>query len=620
MSSNRSFKNYVAERFSDDLYVAIEDYIEQNIDALDLRLCRVRNARDIGLSDISVKFVSVENLPGMRIEFAVAVEAEIEAHEADYHFDEAECVSEWFMVRCAGDLECSLNDFSILSISVYSGRDKQVNPMSDSLVPIIYSKDLEEAARDFLRRNYPEALVKPTAVEPQRLAENMGLRVELRNITEDCSVFGQIFFQDCKAELYDAEAGAMVTTNVMAKTILVDPDTYFLYNLGKVNNTIVHECVHWDKHRKSFALERLYNDEASLIRCETAGGMAGNTRDATEWMEWQANALAPRIQMPIAMFKAKATEYIRMFRKKLDKHELIDVMEPVIDALATFFCVSRAAAKIRMVEAGYEEAVGTFTYIDGRYVAPHRFKKGALKENQTFSIDARDAGIQSYANDKMAWTRDGSYQYVDAHFVLNHPKYIKQDESGKVMLTDYARNHMEECCIVFDMTVRAGGKKAYHSVCYLNKDKDSNISFAIKYGGGYAYADVEKQRELLKETIEEETKIYRSLPNDFYISLKMVFEWKRVMYSELGERIMVDKQTIGRIVNGKRSLRIETLVLICLGLQLPPNISRHLIRLAPCSLNMADEKHMWYDFALTYLSRQPMEYIRKFLNQYDAAL
>lgn len=63
-------------------------------------------------------------------------------------------------------------------------------------------------------------------------------------------------------------------------------------------------------------------------------------------------------------------------------------MEPVIDALATFFCVSRTAAKIRMIDAGYEEAIGTFTYIDGRYVKPHMFKKGALR-NQTLSISAR---------------------------------------------------------------------------------------------------------------------------------------------------------------------------------------------------------------------------------------
>lgn len=63
----------------------------------------------------------------------------------------------------------------------------------------------------------------------------------------------------------------------------------------------------------------------------------------------------------------------------LGKDDIIDVIEPVIDELAAFFCVSRLAAKIRMVDAGYEEAIGAFIYVDGRYVTPHKFKKNAIQ-------------------------------------------------------------------------------------------------------------------------------------------------------------------------------------------------------------------------------------------------
>ena len=133
------------------------------------------------------------------------------------------------------------------------------------------------------------------AVDPKDLAESMGLKIELKHIAKDCSIFGQIFFQDAEAEFYDKKTDKAYTEKVSAKTIFVDPDTYFLYNLGKVNNTIVHECVHWDQHRKAFELERLYNQDASRIKCRAEGGVEGNSRTATEWMEWQANALAPRI-------------------------------------------------------------------------------------------------------------------------------------------------------------------------------------------------------------------------------------------------------------------------------------------------------------------------------------
>lgn len=40
---------------------------------------------------------------------------------------------------------------------------------------------------------------------------------------------------------------------------------------------------------KVFEFERLYNSEASRIRCQAVGGIKAKSRDATDWMEWQVN-------------------------------------------------------------------------------------------------------------------------------------------------------------------------------------------------------------------------------------------------------------------------------------------------------------------------------------------
>jgi hypothetical protein len=72
--------------------------------------------------------------------------------------------------------------------------------------------------------------------------------------------------------------------------------------------------------------------------------------------------------MPLAMFKKQASSTIRKYRDKLGVFELCEVMPYVIEDLATFFMVSRTAAKLRMIDAGYEEAAGAFIYIDGHYV------------------------------------------------------------------------------------------------------------------------------------------------------------------------------------------------------------------------------------------------------------
>lgn len=70
-------------------------------------------------------------------------------------------------------------------------------------MPYISADEYEEVALDFLRRNYPEALQRPMAIEPDVLAKKMGLDIMVHQITDDFSVFGQIFFCDLDTKLYD---------------------------------------------------------------------------------------------------------------------------------------------------------------------------------------------------------------------------------------------------------------------------------------------------------------------------------------------------------------------------------------------------------------------------------
>lgn len=84
-------------------------------------------------------------------------------------------------------------------------------------------------------------------------------------------------------------------------------------------------------------MERLYSREASRIRCQVIGGIKDSKRSEIDWMEWQANSLTPKIQMPINQFKNKAFEYIGQYQKELNVTDLIDVIEPVIDELSQFF-------------------------------------------------------------------------------------------------------------------------------------------------------------------------------------------------------------------------------------------------------------------------------------------
>ena len=278
MASNRSFTEYVKKTFDNQFWTVAEEYLHKNFDTLDVRLYKIHKAGELEIADVQVEHVWVDDLPGMKIQFDVALSVIFEISEADYHYDNSEEKRIWLMVRCRGDLSYDLQDFEIFDVSDYKGKNLAKNPMDDSLVPYIPYEKLEEVATAFLKEYYPEALKitlrgqPPVWVDPNVLAERLGLTIKSQRISEDASVFGQIYFVDTDAEMYDANTKCNVTVRIDGKTIVVDPKMYLLRNLGSVNNTIVHECVHWVEHRKVFELEKLYNTEASSISCEVAGG------------------------------------------------------------------------------------------------------------------------------------------------------------------------------------------------------------------------------------------------------------------------------------------------------------------------------------------------------------
>lgn len=605
--ADRSFKEYVGNRFYDKFFLALKSYVIRNRHNIDLRSRTVSSADYAELSDFTIKSVGIDDRDGMEIAFDVLVEAEVyvKAHHRYRDVDEDTCYP-WFLISCTADLAKNMDDLRIQKVEQYNQKNKQNKPLSDSLVPISYKIDLEKTATKFLRKHYPEALETPMPVDPMVLANRLGLTVITHELTGDFSVFGQIFFADCDTEVFNSSTGEMETVHFPAKTIVVDPKAFLLRNLGSVNNTIVHECVHWDQHRKAFELERLYNRAAAQIKCLVVGGSKGSSnRSAADWMEWQANSLAPRIQMPLSVFKVKATEYIRAFQQELKAVHIVDVMEAVIDALASFFVVSRQAAKMRMVDAGYEEAIGAFTYIDGRYVKPHAFKKGSLKKDQTYCISADDAQIIAFSDMRLAGqSQKGSYIYVDSHMCLNDPKYVTQDENNAVRMTDYARLHIDECCLVFTLKVKTTNKygEEFYKECVLCRDVDSGIVFQTTFAKDDS-ADVMGKADAILARELEIQRVLQELPATFGAALIYLMDWVEISEEALAENALISTKMVQRMRNNPNYPKsIDSVVAICIGMHLPPELSNALISRSGYSLRLAQsEAHLMYNFFLNHL-------------------
>ncbi len=627
MAAGRSFADYVKRKCYNGLFSAAEDYIRENADSMDFRSSRVHRAGVLELQDATIERVYVSDLPGMKVAFDVGLELEVLIKEDDYHYDETDVKYPWIRISCEGDLSKALDDWRITNVEPFDKKNAPFNSLSDALVPYIKHDDLEKAATLFLKEFYPEALeitkrgTPPVWVDPKVLAERLGLKIMSQRIREDASVFGQLYFVDTDAEMFDANAGESKMVHIDGQTIVVDPRNFLLRSLGSYNNTIIHECVHWAKHRKVFELEKLFNDEASCISCEVVGGAASSvSQKATEMMERQANQLAPRIQMPAGPFKAKANEYITKFMRETNARHEVDVMEMVITELETVFGVSKQAAKIRLVELGFESAIGTYTFLDGHYVKPHAFRRGSLKVNQTFSISAQDAGIERILNRELnELTKTGDYLFIDNHYVYNAPLYVDRHENGQLIMTEYARTHMDECCLVFDMKVTSRHCADYHTACFLNREQ-SDITFKLEFHNGYQNSPQERQVAMRQKQLEEEISIRKQMTDDPEQCMDLLLKWRGVKYTELADMIEMNDRTIRRTVKGETEPKVETAFLICIALHLSPVISEKLMEVLGCKLKPFDTKHQWLNEALHTKYPETPEAVQEYLLPYGINL
>lgn len=605
----RSFREFLKNTHYNLICDAIIEYVSENKHNLNISLHSISNIDKIITDDFDIKFVTSTNGSGLEIDFDVVVEAELEVYDYSKKHERIENTSQWFTCHCKGSLENKLTDIQIQSIAEYSGVKRGHDCLSDNFIPYVKQKDLDEIAYSFLKKYYPKALLEPLKIDTTELAHSMGLTVVTKNITTDGSIFGQLYFEDCDAIFYDGN-GTSIQEKVFKNTIVLDPCIFYLRDVGSVNHTIVHECVHKEYHYKKYLFESIYDKAYSNIDC----GIEGTTKRSSDesYMEWQANALAAHILMPENTFKRQASKFLKDVRESSGKFDLIDVLPEVIDNLADFFGVSKISAKIRLIEVGYEEAIGIYDYLDGRYLRPYSFSKGSLKQKQTFSINLADAAQLVFTNKHIrTLIEQGFYTYAESHFVINSSKYVVHSNDGPI-LTEYALCHMDECCLIFDLLIDGTDNK-WHASFYLNRNDQSPIHFRVEFNDGLQNSfDQAKKNAVLAQDISEQCEILRKLPEDLSESLTIIMNWRNITQKEIASKAHINEKTISRALHGER-ISLENIILICIALQTFYPISEKLIRLSGNNLRMSDHNHQFYNFVLLHYYADSLEFINNFL-------
>lgn len=119
---------------------------------------------------------------------------------------------------------------------------------------------------------------------------------------------------------------------------------------------------------------------------------------------------------------------------------------------------------------------------------------------------------------------------------------------------------------------------------------------------------------------QEEIEIRMKMTDDPSQCMKLLLNWKGMSNLDLGVAINRDERTIRRIVNGENVPSLETAVLICLGLNLPPIISSKLLDSLGVKLIPSKSTHLWYQEVLNVKYNEPVEDAQAYLAEFDIEL
>ena len=595
MQKKRLFSEFVCSQYQGEICSAIENYATENPDLFNLKI--IESVSEVECDSIDSKKIWIRDLPKLSLEFDLALAADLNFTEHTRRRDEEEPITQWLLVSGSVDF-ASLNDgLTISEVQLYEARFNADSDYTDSLSPCIYDKDTERIAQKFLSQYYPEALKTACEVDVDTVVRRMGLKVEIRHLSSDLHVFGQILFKKSKTEVYPEGSSSPIMEEFSGGTILIDDRVFFLRNYGSIRHTILHECIHWYLHRKTFLLAMLLKQAESGFKCCISGHMQSREQSNDAWfLEWQANKIAAKVLVPEKTLKQKVNQYLAEQRELFPSLADVYLMKNVVKMVADFFSVSVLVAQIRMLECDFSLAVGAVDYCDGRYLKPYAFKKDSLAENETYTIGCQDLIIEKLKNSDLRSLMDNAQLiYSDSHLVLNSPKYVENKK-----LTEYARLHLDECAIKFSSDMNGNRKgEGFYRECILFHGYNGDIQVTCKFKKE-ANEDIISRAEAILQQQQYVNELFECLVmTSFAQTLNKLMEKQGLTIKDLADKSGISEKQITRLRKGKtENPELETVVALAIGLDVPKIVSMEFLKIAGYKLRRDKQEHLMYDFFL----------------------
>ena len=220
---------------------------------------------------------------------------------------------------------------------------------------ILKRDDMDDVATMLLTAYMPSALECPRPVQIEALArDGLHLTVETKTLGFTDAILGLTAFADvqdipCLDHRYHPMKIAVREGTILLHTMLSG-------KRARRRFTLAHEIAHWVLHRSFYSdgnQEFAFRMPYVACRASSIGQKQYAPKTDEEWGEWQADALASSLLMPLSTFCQLADQMIR----KRGRRHLADWVDSeyidIVEGIANIFHVSNTAAEIRLKQLVY---------------------------------------------------------------------------------------------------------------------------------------------------------------------------------------------------------------------------------------------------------------------------
>ncbi len=579
MKTYKSFEEYMYNKYYDEIHKKVKSFLFQKKGSSFLSSRTVPDVNYFEVEDFHIEGATFNSTGNNILDFRLTLTVDVSIFGKSRYDYDSESKSVWVSIYFTSLLEDGLHNVRITRVDEYSQeRFKKESKLDHFFVPYLYSEDADDAAENFLKEYYPSAVETPMPLPINEIVRNLGLKMYYAPL--DNTTFGRTYFDTAIVTVYeDLLSRTTVEITISAGTLLINPDIYFMRNVGSVNNTIIHECVHWKRHRMFFELKKLLNQDFSYISCEIVESYGKEKSNSTplDWIEWQANTLAPKILMPATTTRKFIQDRLYNLRQSMSASARdADVMAQAIQDVADFFRVSRVTAKLRAIELGFEQAHGVYVYIEDRMLPHFSFASKVIGKNGSFVIDSISALTQLITHPVLdTLYSEGKIVFVNNMLCLNTPKYIQFNDNEHPEMTPYALDHIDECCFLFryKKQVNFDYDDSYYRACFLCREVTADSFIEAEYNPDDGKNRLTEEEAAAIEQIVRLSQQYEidfdELPGSFHKTVDYHITRKGLTAEELSWRSRISTQTISELRNKTdKPVKIETLLKLFIGLNL----------------------------------------------------